>query len=159
MGLGTGYMMGCEESVSAVTATNSVSLGSMRIEDGKEFRYVFNAGTTAVVGKGVIQSVNSNYTVTVSSAVGDRCFGVVVNADLTTENYGWVQTRGKAHVSVVGDHASAATGKGLALGANGGFGAVTTGATGSTWAAMEAARTLETIGTAQTGSAYLTCKI
>jgi hypothetical protein len=159
MGLGTGYMSGCEESVSAVTATNSVALGSMRIENGKEFRYVYNAGTTAAVGYGVIQSASSAYTVTVSAAVGDRCFGVVTNVAIPSSYYGWVQTRGPAHVYVGGDHASAATGGGLYLIANGAFAAVTTGATGSTWAAMEAGRTLETIGTAQTGSAYLTCKV
>lgn len=155
---GTGPRQLFEESVSAVTATPSVNLGERRVEGGKEYVYVYNNGTTAAIGYGVIQSLMSGFSVTVSAALKDRCFGVVQNADLTTNYYGWVQVKGVANVAVSADHATAATGEGLYLVANGTFGAVTTGATGSTYQAMEAGYTLVSIGTSQTGAAYMNCK-
>lgn len=155
--MGTGYRNLFEESVSAITATPSVDLGTRRLEDNKEYVYVYNNGTTAAVGYGLIQSAMSGYSVTVSAALKDRCFGVVQNTDLTTNYYGWAQVKGPANILVGGDHATAATGEGIYLIANGSFGAVTTGATGSTYAAMEAGYTLVSIATAATGKVYLNC--
>jgi len=155
-----GYVNAFTESVSAVTATNSVPLGTRRIENGNEYVYVYNTGTTAAVGYGVIQSLNSCFSVTVSSAVGNKCFGVVQNASLTTTYYGWVLVRGvgKAHMgdTATGNH-TAATGEGLYLGTNGAFEGVTTGATGSTWANASLGCTLTSIGTGVSGSAYFNC--
>lgn len=152
---GTGYRNLFEESVSAVTATPSIPLGTRRLQGNKEYVYVYNTGTTAAVGYGLIQSLNSGFSVTVSSALKDRCFGVIQNADLTTNYYGWAQVRGVANILVGADHVTAATGMGIYLIANGKFGAVTTGATGLTYQAMEAGYTLVSIGTDQTGAVYL----
>ena len=156
--MGTGLRNLFEESVSQITASPSVALGTRRWEGNKEFVYVYNTGTTAAVGYGMIQSLNSGFSVTVSAALKDRCFGVVQNTDLMTNYYGWLQVKGVANVAVSADHATAATGAGLYLVANGSFGAVTTGATGSTYVAMEAGYTLQSIGTSQTGAAYINCK-
>jgi hypothetical protein len=156
--MGTGIRNLFEESVSQITAIPSISLGTRRWENGNEYVYVYNTGTTAAVGYGLIQSSNSGYSVTVSAALKDRCFGVVQNTDLTTNYYGWAQVKGKANIAISADHVTAAAGMGFYLVANGSFGAVTTGATGSTYAAMEAGYTLESIGTAQTGAVYLTCR-
>lgn len=155
---GTGYRSCFEESVSAITASPSVPLGTRRLEANKEYVYVYNIGTTAAVGYGLIASLNSGYSVTVSSALKDRCMGVVQNTDLTTNYYGWAQVKNVANIAVGADHATVATGEGIYLIANGKFGGVTTGATGLTYAAMEAGHALQSIGTDQTGAVYLNCR-
>ena len=146
------------ESVSASTADNSVILGTRRIEGGKEFVYVYNAGaTTASIGYGVIQSGHSGFSVSMTAALGDACFGVVQNADIEGEEYGWIQVKGQANLATTDDANTAAIGDSLYLVAGGGFGVVTTGATGSTWIAGHCAVAQSTQGTAQTGSCYVHC--
>jgi hypothetical protein len=155
-----GYINAFSESVSAVTATPSVPLGTRRMENGNEYVYVYNIGVTAVVGRGMICSLNSGYSVTVSAALGNLAFGVVQNASLTTEAYGWLLTRGFGKVQM-GDTATgnttATTGQGFYIGANGAFEPLTTGATGSTWAYANAGFTVATINTGVSGSAYFKC--
>jgi len=91
-----------EESVSNVTATNSVQLGSKREYGGNTYRYVYNNGTTqASPGFGVIISGLSGWSVTVSSITESSPFvGVVVHTTLTTATYGWVLTKGLAKVEI-----------------------------------------------------------
>ena len=153
-----GYQQLFTESVSTVTATNSVTLGTRRVESGVEYVYVYNAGTTAAVGYGMIQSLMSGFSVVVSSVSGDPCFGVVANTDLEATSYGWIAVRGPVHIDMAGmNHCTAATGMGILLQTNGSFYTVTTGATGSTWAQNKCGYTLTTINTASTGAAYITC--
>jgi len=83
-----------EETVSAVTATPSVPLGTRRVEGIKEYIYVYNGGATAALGYGMITSCNSLGTVVVSSVSGDVCAGIVQSNELTQSYYGWLQTKG-----------------------------------------------------------------
>jgi hypothetical protein len=92
---------GYTESVSAVTATNTVSIGTRRYEGGREWLYVYNGNTEQwVPGRGVrLASGATGYTgdiaipaaTTFSAAV---CLGVVVNATITTGAYGWIARQG-----------------------------------------------------------------
>jgi hypothetical protein len=84
------------ESVSNVTATNSVELGTVRTYAGEEYVYVYNGGSaSAPVGQAMVLSFNSGYTVTVSSVTGyDIAFGVVKHAAIGAGQYGWLLTRG-----------------------------------------------------------------
>lgn len=85
----------CFESVSAVTATPSVEVGTIRIEGDEKYIYVYNAGTTQIsVGKCAVASAVSGYSVTVSSISGDFAIGFAKHATLTTATYGWLVTRG-----------------------------------------------------------------
>jgi hypothetical protein len=127
------------ESVSAVTSTNSVSLGAQRIENGKWYTYAYNAAPgTASVSYGVIASANSGYSFATNSVLGDFCAGVVVHNDIKTAQYGWVQTKGPAiiQMTTAGVSKDTTLGGGVALGDSGMFTGVTavagTAATGST---------------------------
>jgi len=90
-----------EESVSAVTATNSIQLGTERWEDGIKYNYMYNkSSSTASVGYAVVRiganaSATSGYSVTVSSTAGDYDIaGVVYHADVPARQYAWVVTKG-----------------------------------------------------------------
>jgi hypothetical protein len=156
-----GYQQAHFESVSQITATPSVELGSRRIESGNEYVYVYNMSTsTAKVGYGVCQSAASAFSITVSGPTGNPVFGVVQNTDLEPVNYGWVLVRGvgKGHCedSAVSNH-TAATAMQLFKVEDGGFGGITTGATGSTWAAAACGYALASIATGVSGSCYFNC--
>lgn len=110
------------ESVSAVTLTNSVQLGSVRVENGEEYLYVYNdGGASAMAGFAVVpQSGCSGYSVTVTSVTGnDMALGFVKHATLVTAAYGWVMAKG--YLSVTNGMVSTAIASGamLTLGANG----------------------------------------
>ncbi|HRZ15356.1 MAG TPA: hypothetical protein P5110_07605 [Candidatus Omnitrophota bacterium] len=115
------------ESVSAVTATNSVELGTLRMYDGVVYRYVYNMGNSDIPPTyGVTMSLTSGYSVTISSvtALADKCFGVVVNATLTTATYGWVAVYGPAKIEASTTD-SLTTGVGITLDVDGTFGSTT----------------------------------
>jgi hypothetical protein len=83
------------ESVSAVTATPSIEVGSERVEGDEHYVYVYNAGNSQIsVGRVAIASAVSGYSVTVSSISGDFAVGLVKHATMTTGTYGWLCTRG-----------------------------------------------------------------
>lgn len=84
------------ESVSSVTATNSVNLGEVRFVNGEEYLYVYNAGAQQIVpGQFAVLSANSGYSVTQSSITGwDFPMGFVKHTTITTGAYGWLLTRG-----------------------------------------------------------------
>lgn len=156
-----GYQQVQEEPVSTITATPSVGLGAKAIDNGNEYVYVYNKSTsTAKVGYGVCLSASSGYSVTVSGATGDPVFAVIQNEDLEPLNYGWALKdgfgKGEITDSAVSNHTST-TGSKLFKIADAGFGAVTTGATGSTWAAASLGITLSSIGTDQSGTCYFKC--
>jgi hypothetical protein len=82
------------ESVSAVTATNTVDLGTIRWEGGNRYKYVYME-QSAQVGYFVNHASNSSgYTVTASMTTGDMVAGVVQNTTLTTATYGWILKQG-----------------------------------------------------------------
>lgn len=91
-----GYPPIVNESVSAVTATPSMMVGVRRFEQGDEYLYVYNNGTTQIApGNGCIVSGVTGYSVTVSSVTSvDTFIGVCKHATITTGTYGWVVTRG-----------------------------------------------------------------
>lgn len=83
------------ESVSAVTATNSVDPGTIRTVGNAKYVYVYNNGTTQIsVGKCAVVSALSGYSVTVSSISGGFAVGFCKHTTLTTGTYGWLVTRG-----------------------------------------------------------------
>ena len=100
-----GYKEVSEESVSAVTATPSVSLGSRQAEGGREYIYAYNGGSAANKGAPVILTATSGYTfvVTFATAADTPCnlLGVVNNATCAAGSYCWVATRGNVGVYVI----------------------------------------------------------
>jgi hypothetical protein len=85
----------CFESVSAVTATPSVEVGTVRVEGDEKYIYVYNAGNSQIsVGKAAVVSAVSGYSVSVSSVSGDFAVGFAKHATLTTGTYGWLVCRG-----------------------------------------------------------------
>lgn len=154
-----GYSQCFEETASAVTATNSVALGTRRNYNGVDYVYAYNASTSDISpGYGVIASLNSGYSVTLSSVTGDFCLGVVHNATALAGNYFWLAQRGfvTAEVgdTVIGNH-TAGTGVGIALMTNGKFYGITSGATGSTWSYTKCGITCESIETTSSGRVYI----
>lgn len=94
-----------EESVSAVTATPSVALGSRRTHAGEEYVYCYNAGGATLSQKMVAKLITgaSGYSVaaTALTDVYSPAVGVVKHADIAAASYGWVLRRGFASVVVV----------------------------------------------------------
>jgi hypothetical protein len=88
------------ESVSNVTATNSVELGTRVTTGGRTYCYVYNGGGSQIsVGEGCTVTGTSGYTVTVSSVtMVDMFAGFCYNATITTGSYGWVVVRGHTKV-------------------------------------------------------------
>lgn len=83
------------EPVSNVTSTNSVEVGTRRIVGDEKYIYVYNNGNSQVsVGRGVVVSALSGYSVTVSSVSGDFAIGFCKHATMATAQYGWVVTHG-----------------------------------------------------------------
>jgi hypothetical protein len=155
------------ESVSAVTATNSVSLGSRRTEGGNDYVYVYNAGGTPIIPTyGAILSANSAYSITISSALGDRCAGVVKHTTMTTGTYGWLCTRGPVTVQMgtAAGCIDGSLGNGIALQTNGAFASVIVTAgticTGQTCLGGQCGVATTALITASSGQAFLhTCTL
>lgn len=84
------------ESVSQVTATNSVDLGTVRVFSGEEYVYVYNAGALSMsVGQFAVLSANSGYSLTISSvAAFDLPMGFCKHSTIPAGSYGWLLTRG-----------------------------------------------------------------
>lgn len=112
----------CMEGVSAVTATNSVELGTRRTVAGNDYIYVFNKGAdTLPVGFGAIVTASTGYSVILGSVtMVDFGVGVCRNVDIPTVNYGWLMTRGFGPFSA-GANDSMAVGNPLALAVSGTF--------------------------------------
>lgn len=140
-----------EESVSQITATPSVALGTRRVEGGNEYIYAYNANATAAVGYGVIASLNSGYSFSVTAAVGDTLMGVVQNTEFTAAYYGWLLTKGLAR-SIPSTNAIAA-GKPICLSTAGTFEQVLTAEAGGAFVACGVA--IQSITSGSTGSAFI----
>ena len=122
------------ESVSQTTLTNSVELGTRRIDSsGYEYVYCFNAGNSQLSpGFGAIVSTGtSGYSVTITSvADGIHQFvGVVKHATMVTAAYAWILNKGFSQLEAGAD--STVTGAlYLALKADGTFASVVSAQTG-----------------------------
>jgi hypothetical protein len=97
------------ESVSAVTATPSVSLGETRFQNGETYIYAYNAGTGDLsIGNLACLSANSGFSVSVSSiTMFDLPIGFVKHATIAAGSYGWLLTRGFTKVMVCSNTSAA----------------------------------------------------
>src|SRR6185436_13887586 len=90
-------VLGAGESVSQVTATNTVLPGQMWGDTaGNQYVYVYNAGTAQIAqGQFAVLATNaSGYSVTASStALIDSPIGVARNATIAAASYGWLMYR------------------------------------------------------------------
>lgn len=117
-----------EESVSAVTATNSVELGTRRIIDGDEYVYCYNnTGSLATAGALMIQSAVSGYSLTRSTTiVTDYPMVAVKNVEVPAGSYFWGLVRGSVNLMSI----AMSAGEALTTGADGNAKTMVTGYTG-----------------------------
>jgi hypothetical protein len=117
------------ESVSAVTATNSVELGTRVTDGGVDYVYCYNAGA-ATIGQGKMgrlspSSLSSGYSVVVSNPAsqsgGHFVVGVAHNAAIAASSYGWLATRGVVLAALDGSEVSMNSGDIVVPGVDGGF--------------------------------------
>ena len=109
------------ESISAVTATPTVQLGTIRFHDGEYYEYV-HAAKTIPIGYGAVYSGTSGHTVVTTGAVsGEHCAGVCKHESITSGSYGWLMKKGV--VNMVNTKAGSAPTQSLPafLGTDGGF--------------------------------------
>jgi len=117
------------ESVSNVTATNSVELGTRVAKGLVKYVYVYNGGNEQIsqgeCGFLSPASMLSGMTVSVSNAAaqsrGLACVGVAHNATITTGAYGFLATRGPVLVALDTGAVSMNSSDILAAGVDGGF--------------------------------------
>lgn len=117
------------ESVSSVTATNSVELGSRAVIGGNEYVYAYNTGNAQIsqgqMGFLPAATHSSQYSVTVSNAAsqsgGLKVVGVAHNATITTGAYGWLLVKGLSLVALDASEVSMNSGVELCPGVDGGF--------------------------------------
>lgn len=86
-----------QESVSAVTTTASVDLGTRRIVDGSEYVYCYNGATVAdkrSVVRPLTAGVAYTFSVTTTSNSVQPIIGVIANATCAASSYCWVLTKG-----------------------------------------------------------------
>ncbi len=143
------------ESVSAVTLTNSVQLGAIRMENGEEYVYVYNDGGASITaGYGAApQSGSSGYSVTVTSVTNvDVFMGFCKHVTFPTASYGWLLTKG--YVSVLNGMASTALASGamIVAGAAGAVNEATGAQTGPVMGRVYAAT-----GSAGVAKAFVRC--
>ena len=108
--------------VSHVTADSlkkTAQLGARVIYKGEEYVYVYNnGGSDASIGRVMILSLLSGYSLTVSSVSGNGIpMGVVKHNSIPAGNYGWLLVRG---ISPVAMESTLATGILIAMGSDGG---------------------------------------
>jgi hypothetical protein len=78
------------ESVSAVTATPSVELGTERVTNGERYKYVYAAKTVSM-GIGAVMTGTSGHTIVATGAVsGELCAGYVKHESIVSGSYGWL---------------------------------------------------------------------
>jgi len=140
--------------ISGVTATRGKDPepGTRIIYAGKEYVYVYNAGTTQI-SKGnvaVIATSTTGYSCTVSSAVFGIPVGVCVHATLTTATYGWLAFRGTVEVSAP---SACVQGSAIGVGANGAVATYLCGTTGKEFGYTVSAGS----GSTAMVTAYISC--
>tara|TARA_R110000796_G_scaffold187266_1_gene304170 strand:- start:2690 stop:3154 length:465 start_codon:yes stop_codon:yes gene_type:complete len=144
------------DSVSNVTATNSVDVGTERKVGDESYLYVYNAGNSDIPPSyGCVLSAVTGYSATLSSITGvDFLVGVVKHSTLTTATYGWIMTRGFAAIEMEADN-SAIAGQILALAADGEF-ALKSNSTGYPTPAV--GKTMEAIASGASGQAFISVR-
>jgi hypothetical protein len=120
-----------EESVSAVTATPSVDVGTTRIHGGIFYRYMYNGGSVAYKGCPVVMTASTagnTFVVTVATidicttAAGTReggFVGTIHNATCAAGSYCWVATKGMLNCRP--QSSAIAVAKKVKIGDGGGF--------------------------------------
>lgn len=110
-----------EESVSQVTATPSVPLGTRRLYKGEEYVYCYNSGGAQISVNLVAKVITgaSGYSIAGTSItdVFNPAVGLVKHSTMAAADYGWVMVKGFGSMKVV--TASTADYKMIALGAAG----------------------------------------
>lgn len=82
------------EPISAVTATNSVELGTIRFHDGEYYEYVYAVGAVNQ-GYGCAYSGTSGHSVLATGIVsGEHCAGFAKHATIPAGSYGWLLKKG-----------------------------------------------------------------
>src|SRR5258707_684282 len=88
------------ETVSGVTATNSVELGTRKVYLGEQYVYCYNAGGADIYPTYGVKLVTgaSGYSIanTALTDVANPAVGIVRHATIAASNYGWIMTRGFA---------------------------------------------------------------
>lgn len=142
------------ESVSNVTATNSVQLGTRITYQGEDYVYCYNAGnSSAPAGFGMIISGLSGNSVTVSSTAETdipHCF--VKHATAATATYFWGLVRGVVQAQV---NSTMATGVPIILGTNGQVQSYATGT--QSFPAVIIGRTLSSATATSFALCYVKC--
>ncbi len=114
-----------EESISQVTATPSVALGTRVFVKGEEYVYCYNAGgATIAQGLGVkFITGASGYSIAATSIAEsfNPFVGVTKHVAMASGDYGWVMTKGFTSVTVVSARSAGADYLMLALGTAGKF--------------------------------------
>ena len=111
-----------QESVSAVTATNTVQLGTIRWVGGNKYRYMYCPDGTTRIGDGVgLYSAGSGYTITTAITLGDPLCGVCQNTAMTSGTYGWILVDGICKVNT-GANSNISSGRNMTILASGTFG-------------------------------------
>jgi len=148
------------ESVSAVTATNTVAVGTIRSDGGNKYRYVYMEQSAQVGYAVMLTSGGSGNSVTASMVTGDMAAGVVQNTTMTTATYGWILVNGLASVKC--GTAGVSASKVLTVLSSGSFGdwasyqnIANSGATGGTLGTNWFAPVGRTLGSAATNSLIL----
>jgi hypothetical protein len=106
------------ESISNVTATPSVELGTRRIVNGEEYVYFYNnTGSAVTAGMGMTVSGLSGYSLTRSTTADtDLLVCFVKHAAVPAANYAWGLTRGLVQAEF---NSTMATGIPITVGADG----------------------------------------
>lgn len=156
------FGMSFEESVSNVTATNSVELGTRVFHKGSEYVYVYNAETNGEIppkeGVALITGA-TGYSVTGDGVTNivNNFVGVVVHNTLTTGTYGWVLNRGIATILMSTTTSCTNAGALLACADAGKFEVVTfnTLAAAGRGLSVVHAQAMETIASGDSGLAFV----
>lgn len=82
------------ESVSNVTATPSVELGTLRFHDGEYYEYVHAAKELPVNYLAVYSGTSGHTCVTTGAVSGEYCAGGVKHATISSGSYGWLLKKG-----------------------------------------------------------------
>jgi len=95
------------ESVSAVTATPSVTLGTRRWVNGNEYRYCYNGGGADADQRKIVCTMGYSYpnTFTVTTISGSNVcpvIGLIDNATCAAGSYCWVLTKGNTKGMISG---------------------------------------------------------
>lgn len=82
------------ESVSNVTATPSVDLGTRRFQDGELYEYVYAVKELPKNYGCVLTGTSGHSCVATGVVSGELAFGFVKNAAISSGSYGWVLKKG-----------------------------------------------------------------